>query len=273
LRAGRAAVPECGTPRQIRLAFPEVDSMNAYGSFADDCYVNMNLNTEMRLPDGRETILHFFERVQKAYPSMRNFYTRENGDFVLEEDKDQGQQRWISLEPRCVCSGFVNPISTEAAVEQHALILDLVPYMLSVSPLDCEALDYMVGFDFSYRGNHDELVAEALGTGSALEGMIEVPGMQVLNFRPSITIGLDDECRTQARLMIETRTTPYQVRRGDFPEDQISVYFTVRQYGSLDSGTTYLETLHRLRGHCEHLLDSYVVEQVLRPLATAIATR
>ena len=36
---------------------------------------------------------------------------------------------------------------------------------------------------------------------------------------------------------------------------------------------TSVETLHRLRGHCDRLLDSYVVDQVLRPPATAIATR
>ena len=30
--------------------------MHAYGSLADDFYVNMNLNTEMKLPEGRETI-------------------------------------------------------------------------------------------------------------------------------------------------------------------------------------------------------------------------
>ncbi len=150
--------------------------MNRYGTLADDFYVNMNLSTEMRLPEGRETILHFFERMQKTYPTMRNFYTRDNGDYVLEEDKDQGQHRWVSLEPRCICSGFVNPSETDTAFEQHATVLQLVPYMLSVSGLDCEALDYMMGFDFSYRGNHDELVAEALGTGSAFEGMMDIPG-------------------------------------------------------------------------------------------------
>ena len=32
-----------------------------------------------------------------------------------------------------------------------------------MSPLACEALDRMWGFDFNYRGNHHELVAEALG--------------------------------------------------------------------------------------------------------------
>ena len=112
--------------------------MTQYGSLADDVYVNLNLNTEMKLPDGRETILDFFERVQKSYPSMRNFYTRENGDFVLEEDKEQGHQRWLSLEPRRVCSGFVNPESVETAVEQHRLVLQLVPYMLSAAWITLE---------------------------------------------------------------------------------------------------------------------------------------
>lgn len=247
--------------------------MNAYDSLADDFYINMNLNTEMELPRGRETVLGFFERVQKQYPSMRNFYTRDNGDFVLEEDKDQGHQRWLSLEPRRICSGYVNPSSAEAALEQHRLILQLVPYMLSVSPLDCEALDFMMGFDFAYRGNHDALVAEALGTPHAIEGLVDVGGAQVLNYEPSITISLEDSCRLQARLMVETRTSAYQVRRGEFPEDHISVYFTVRQYGSLEPDSSYESTLLKLRENCDHLMDSYVIDHVLRPLAQAISTK
>ncbi|MEZ5950054.1 MAG: hypothetical protein R3C12_12760 [Planctomycetaceae bacterium] len=38
-----------------------------------------------------------------------------------------------------ICSGCVNPASPEDALEQHELVLKLIPYMLSVSPLDCEA--------------------------------------------------------------------------------------------------------------------------------------
>lgn len=247
--------------------------MNQYASLADDFYINMNLNTEMQLPAARETVLGFFERVQKQYPSMRNFYTRENGDFVLEEDKDMGHQRWVSLEPRRICSGHINPDEADESFAQHALILDLVPFMLSVSPLDCEALDYMLGFDFNYRGNHDALVMEALGASSSMESLVDIPGAQVLNFEPSITISLDESCRRQARLMIETRTNAYQVRKGEFPEDQISVYFTVRQYGSLESNTSYEKTLRQLRQSCEQLLERHVVDQVLRPLQQAISTR
>ena len=247
--------------------------MNAYASLADDFYINMNLNTEMQLPQTRETILGFFERVQKTYPTMRNFYTRENGDFVLEEDKEQGHQRWLSLEPRCICSGFVNPEETETAAKQHELVLQLVPYMLSVSPLDCEALDYMMGFDFSYRGNHDELVAEALGTGAAFDGMLEIPGAQMLNYKPSITIALEESCRLQARLMIETRTNPYQVRRGEFTEDQISVYFTVRQFWGKQPFKSFVESYQNQRRVLDELVNSHVVSNVIAPLQRAIAAK
>ena len=247
--------------------------MFRYSSLADDFYINLNLNTEMQLPNSRETVLEFFGRVQREYPTMRNFYTRENGDFVLEEDKDQGHQRWLSLEPRRVCSGFVNPPDVESPVGQHELVLQLVPYMLTVSPLDCEALDFMMGFDFNYRGNHDELVAEALGTSSSMEGILDIPESRVLNFEPSITISLEEDCRIQARLMVETRTNAYQVRRGEFPEDQISVYFTVRQYGSLEHDASFEQTMHHLRERCDELMESYVIDQVLVPLNQAIASR
>ena len=67
--------------------------MNPYSSLSDDFYVNMNLSTEMELPSNRETVLHYFEQIQKKYPEMRNFYSREKHDFILEEDKDKGNYR------------------------------------------------------------------------------------------------------------------------------------------------------------------------------------
>lgn len=247
--------------------------MSRYSSYCDDFYVNMNLSTEMELPSGRETILHFFERMQKKYPTMRNFFSREKGDLVLEEDKDQGQYRWAAIEARRVCSGHVNPESVDDALAQHRLVLELAPYMLSVSPLDCEALDLLFGFDFTYRGNHNQLVAEALGVSPSLERLLETPGGAVINYEPSLTLALDDDCRTQCRLSVENRTNAYQVRTGDFPEDQLSVYLTARQYGSLDANTTYLDALERLTQICFDMVDNYVVDHVLRPLARAIAMK
>jgi hypothetical protein len=244
--------------------------MNPYASLCDDFYVNMNLGTEMELPASRETVLHFFERMQKSYPTMRNFYSRDQGDYVLEEDKDRGDYRWCTIEPRRVCSGQVNPETVEDALAQHRLVLEMAPYTLSVSPLDCEALDLLYGFDFTYRGNHNELIAEALGVNPAMEKILDITGATVINHEPMITIALDEECRTQFRLSIETRTNAYQIRTGEYPEEQLTVYATARQYGSLSSGETYVETVDRLNGICVELLESHIIENVLRPLAQTI---
>ena len=247
--------------------------MNPYSSVCDDFYINMNLATEMELPSNRETVLHFFERVQKTFPTMRNFYCRERGDFVLEEDKDKGNYRWCAIETRRVCSGQVNPETIDDALQQHRLVLDLAPYLLTVSPLDCEALDLLFGFDFTYRGNHNQVVAEALGVSPALERLAEIPGSTVINHEPSLTIALDEECRTQCRLSVETRTNAYQIRTGDFPEEQISVYVTARQYGSLAADRTFAETLEDLTRVCREVVESQVIENLLRPLARTIALK
>ena len=247
--------------------------MTQYASLADDFYVNMNLATEMELPSQRDTILHYFERVQKKFPSMRKFYCRDKRDYVLEEDKDQGRYRWAAVEAKRLCSGQVNPASLEAVLDQHRLVLDLAPAFLSVSPLDCEALDLLFGFDFAYRGNHNALLAEALGVGPAFERLGEAPGGRVINYEPSLTVALDEECRIQVRISTETRTNAFQVRTGEFAEEQLSVYVTARQYGSLDPQTSYADTIDRLAQLAREVVDACVIEQILKPLARTISLK
>jgi hypothetical protein len=247
--------------------------MNRYSSLSDDFYVNMNLSTEMELPSSRESILLFFERLQKKYPTMRNFYGREKGDFILEEDKEQGHYRWATVENRRLCSGQVNPAAVEEALEQHKLVLELAPYMLSLSTIDCEAFDLLFGFDFTYRGNHNLLVAEALGLNPGLERLLDVPGATIVNYEPTITLALDEDCKMQCRLSIETRTNAFQIRTGEFAEDQLSVYVTARRYGGLPKDTTFVEVLDSLTKVCDDMIDHYVADSVLRPLARAISAR
>jgi hypothetical protein len=247
--------------------------MTPYASLADDFYVNMNLATEIELPAQRETILQYFERVQKRFPSMRKFYCRDKRDYVLEEDKDQGRYRWAAVEAKRLCSGQVNPSSIDDALEQHRLVLDLAPAFLSVSPLECEALDVLFGFDFAYRGNHNALLAEALGVGPALERLGDAPGARVINYEPSLTIAIEEDGRIQVRVSTETRTNAFQVRTGEFNEEQLSVYVTARQYGSLDPDTSYVDAMDRLAQLGREVVDSCVVEQILRPLARTISLK
>ncbi|HEV3166021.1 MAG TPA: hypothetical protein VGZ22_18485, partial [Isosphaeraceae bacterium] len=111
------------------------------------------------------------------------------------------------------------------------------------------------------------------GISSSLEGLIEVPGSRVINFEPSITLALDEACRLQCRLAIETRTNAYQIRTGEFPEDQISVYFTVRQYWGTGPQRSFLDSFRRQREIGEDVVINRVIPRVVRPLAQAIASR
>lgn len=247
--------------------------MSRFLTEADDFYVNLNLNTEMELPNGRDTILHYFEQMKKAFPELTNFFTRESGDFVLEGDKEGGSHRWLAIEARRLCSGYVNPESLEDAYRQHEMVLELAPHLLTVSTLDCEALDVMYGFDFTFTGNHDDVVAEALGVGPGLESLIEVPDARIINFEPSVTLTLDEPCRLQCRLSVETRTNAFQIRTGEFPEEQISVYFTVRQYWGTGRDRSFVESFRQQREVGEELVMQRVIPKIVKPLAQAIASR
>ncbi len=247
--------------------------MSRFFTEADDFYVNLNLNTEMELPTARDTVLHYFEQMKKAFPDLSNFYTRDTGDLVLEGDKEQGSYRWLAIEPRRLCSGMVNPDSLEDAYRQHEMVLDIAPHLLTISVLDCEALDVMYGFDFNYTGNHDEVVAEALGVSPAMEGLLDLGGSQVINFEPTITLALDHSCRLQCRLSIETRTNAYQVRTGDFPDEQISVYFTVRQYWGTGSERSFVDSFRRQREIGEEVVITKIIPRIVRPLAQTIASK
>jgi hypothetical protein len=247
--------------------------MNRYNCEADDFFINVNLSTEMQLPNNRDTVLHFFEQMKKGFPELRNFYTRENGELVLEGDKEKNQYRWVAIESRRLCSGHINPETLEDAYRQQEMVLDLAPPLLTISLLDCEALDVMFGFDFTYEGNHDEVVAEALGVGDAFEGFFEIPRSQVINYEPSITVALDEGCQLQCRISIETRTNAYQVRMEDFDDDQITVYFTVRQYWGNGPDMSFLESFRRQRQIGEDILQSSVIPKIVRPLAQVIASR
>jgi len=247
--------------------------MNRYISDADEFYVNVHLNTEMELPNSRDTVLHFFEQMKKGFPELRNFYTRENGDLVLEGDKEADSHRWLAIEPRRLCSGHFNPEALDDSFRQHELVLDLAPHLLTISLLDCEALDVMFGFDFHFEGNHDEVVREAVGVGHGLEGLFELPSAQAINYEPSITLALDESCQLQCRLAIETRTNAYKPRTREFGDDQISVYFTVRQYWGMGPDMSFLESMRRQREIGEEILQQSVIPRIVRPLAQVIASR
>jgi hypothetical protein len=116
-------------------------------------------------------------------------------------------------------------------------------------------------------------LAEALGIVPAFEKLSQIQGATLVGHEPSIQLAFDNDCKTQCRLGVETRTSAYHIRTGEFPEEQLSVYLTARRYGSLEPGETFVDSMHKLANLCKDLVDNYVVENVLRPLQQAIAIR
>jgi hypothetical protein len=247
--------------------------MNSYGSLCDDFGVSAYLIGKVEMPTGRETVLHFFEAVQKAFPRMTEFEKRDNGEYTLEEDRDAGSYRWASLDARRLCTGFVNPPALEDADEHNQRVLEMAGYHLDLHGLQTDALDALYYFDFLYQGNHDEVVAEALAANTPLEGLTQLPGGRVLHYQPTLMMALDETCQLQGRLSIETRTNAYQVRTGQFNESPISVYFTVRQFWGKQPYKTFVESYQNQRRLLDELVTQYVVPNVIAPLQKVIGAK
>jgi len=246
----------------------------SYGSLCDDFYVNMILNTELELPTERDTILHFFERMQRQFPTMTTFYQRETGEFCLEEDREAGHYRWATVERDRVCSGYVNPEQMSDADDQHRLILELVPFALGISNLDIDSLDVLLGMDFDFSGNHDEILAEALFADSPFTALLDLPHANPLGFDPSVLVGLSPDCRLQAKISLESRTGAYQVRTGKYKEeDQISLYLSLRQYPEPGRNFSSAESYLLQRSMCEELMNEKIIPRFVNPITGAIAQR
>jgi hypothetical protein len=246
---------------------------NPYSSFCEDFYINMRLGSQLNLPHQRETLLHFFERIQKEFGSMTRFRKTDSGEFNLEEDRSNQNYRWVSLESRRLSAGHVNPASVEEALALHRLLLQLAPFHLGVSPVEIDYLDVLFGFDLSFSGNHDEIIAESLLTDSPLNCLSEESGAKAVDVQPSVTVALSDDCRLQARIDIVTRTNSYQVRTGDYSDDVISVYLILRRYWGDRPRIAMEELLLDMTHRAIQLCDKHVLPKVIRPISTAIASR
>ena len=247
---------------------------DSYSSLCDDFYLDMYVNTELDLPTQRDTILAFFERMQKQFPSMGSFYRREENEYCLEEDRNASRYRWIALEIDRIGSGVVNPSSFEDAYCQDRLVLELAPYMLGVSHLDIESLDVTFGMDFDYVGSHDEVIAEALFGPTAFNCLLDMPFARPIGFSPAVVIALSDDCRTQARISVESKTSVYAGGKQKHKSDEaISLSFTIRQYSS---GMGRFDALKSFENQCrlaEELVAEKIVPNFVQPLTNVIAQK
>ena len=86
-------------------------------------------------------------------------------------------------------------------------------------------------------------------------------------------MALDEACQLQGRLSIETRTSAYQVRTGNYPETPISVYFTVRQFWGKQPFKSFVDSYRNQRRVLDEIVGQYVVPNVIQPLQKVIGAK
>jgi hypothetical protein len=249
-------------------------TLNSYSLLCDDFYLDMYVNTELDLPTERDTILSFFERIRKQFPSMGCFYRRGNNEYCLEENRNLGQYRWVSLEIDRIGSGVANPSDFEMAYCQDRLVLELVPYMLSVNHLDIDSLDVTLAMDFDYAGSHDEVIAEALLAQSAFNCLLDLPGAKPIGFSPAVVVALSDDDCTQGRISIESKTSIYEPgRKGQAEDEAISLSLTIRQYPRTSEKFDALKSFENQCQLAQELMAEKVVPSFVQPLTETIAQK
>ena len=205
---------------------------------------------------------------------MGRFYRRQDNEYYLEEDRDLGQYRWVSLETDRIGSGAVNPSDFETAYCQDRLVLELVPYMLGVSHLDIDSLDVTFAMDFDYTGSHDEVIAEALLAQSAFNSLMDLPGARPIGFSPTLVVALSEDERTQGRVSIESKTSVYAPKKkGHISDDAISLSFTVRRYPAINKKFDPLKSFEYQCRLAEELMAEKIVSNFVQPLTETIAQK
>ena len=158
-------------------------------------------------------------------------------------------------------------------MQLHKLLLQQAPHQLGVSPVEVDYVDVLFGFDLEFNGNHDEIIAESLLVDSPLTCLTEESGARAVDFQPTVTVALSDDCRLQARIDVVTRTNSYQVRTGDYSDEVISVYLIIRRYWGDRPRDPMHEMFKQMAEKAEALCTQYIVPRVLRPISSAIASR
>ena len=241
-----------------------------FGALCTDFYVNQKLALKMDLPQERETVLHFFDRVRAGYPSMSHF-RRYTNELSLESGRDEGEYRWVALRKQTVRSGHVNPESLDNVYRFHKLLLEISPYNLSISPLDVDYLELLFGFDLECKANHNEIVFDALYGDTPMASLMDQPDATPLDIQPIIGMSLSAKCDVQAYFEVKTRTTQSQVRNNKFRTEPISVFLTLRKYGALRNLEELKEIFDMLSEHCERLTEDKVIPDLLAPISRAIS--
>ncbi len=243
----------------------------SFGALCTDFSVSHKLSLKMDLPGDRETILHLMDRVRKSLPAMKKFQPFDN-ELVLESSRREPEYLVLGLARRQIRTAYFNPPSMTKAYNFHKMILEVAPYHLTISPLDVDSLDLTLGFDLECKGNHDEVVYEALYAGGPMGELLKVNGAKILDVQPYFNMALDDHGMLQAFFEVKTRNRGRRGSTGRFRHEPISLFLTIRRFGPIDAIEDLNTSLKEMAHHAETLATERLVPQLLTPISRQITS-
>lgn len=248
--------------------------MWSFGAFCDEFYVNSRLYFKLELDPSRESLLHFFEQVRRAYPGMSRLRRRDDGTLILDEERQPGQAgRYVRLDTNALKFGCYCPPDMDSVIAMADRVLTQAPPNLSLSELDYDYMEIVYGFDLEYRGNHDELVAETLFADHPLLRLLTTDNERIIDCQPFYGVSVSEDCDKQVYLEIKGRTSSFEIRTGEFETAPLSVYLTVRRYWGVGPDQDLAEASREMIIMGEQIASERVVPNVIQPLAAAIASR
>ena len=244
----------------------------SFGALSTDFHITHKLSLKMDLPDDRETLLHLFEQVRKMEPGMRRF-RRYEGELVLESSRRDPQYRWLALRRTSVRSGYSNPDQMEDGYDFHKKALELLPYQLSISPIDVSHQELWFSFDLECRSNHDEVVYDALIAETPLANLLKWPEAKITDVQPIFGFRVGGRQGWEAYFEVKTRSRGRRSRvsagnRGE----PIGVAVSIRKYGPVDKIDDLGKNFQEMAQHAEQLAAERLVPDLLTPIARQITS-
>ncbi len=248
---------------------------NYLGAVCDEFYLSSRLFLKLDMSLQRETVLHFFDRVRKDYTHLTKMHRREDGALILEDDgSDDRPRRWLRLDSNSLRLGQFAPTDLDDAQRFGQLVYTQAPYHLTFSELDYDHLEVIFGFELNYRGNHDQLVVEALRLDqTAIGSLLVSEDTKIIDAQPFFGVSLSAGCDLQAYVEVKSRTTTYEVRQDAYEDQPITVMLTLRKYWGVDPPKSLADAYTSLFQTAHEIASDNIVPHFVNPLAMAIATR
>jgi hypothetical protein len=211
------------------------------------------------------------DQVRKAEPGMKRF-RRYDGELLLESSRREARYRWLALRRTSIRTGHSNPDEMATAYRFHQNILKLMPYQLSISPIDVAHQELWFNFDLECKNNQDEVVFEALLADSPLASLLKWPDAKIVDVQPVFGFRIGGRDGVEVYFEVKTRNRGRRSGGARFRNEPLGVVVSVRKYGPIEKVDDLVTNFKLMATHAEQLAAERLVPELLTPIARYITS-